>query len=443
MARIIISAGHTNKDPGTVVSGIREVDLTRKIAKEVVALLRAENFVTLSVPPELDLARRIAWINQTGYSEANKDISIEIHINDGGKKGIEGWHQADKIDSQNLTNDILNETMKVTGWPSQGNKSEYEHPLGSLAFLHNTNPIASLVECGYLDNPEDLEFFKSEANIKKLAQGIVNGVKKFLGVGTIIKQTKQKPQDISIQTPNTPVPQKTVPAVIGSTPANQVPVATTPSPSPSPSTTFSSQPGGTFNQTSPGSFGGVGGMGGMSSMGGMGGGISSFGGGAGMSGMPIAGGAPGAGGYMSRDQRRDMIKNNYIKILGREPNQSDLNYFLNIGITEEQLIRKMVDSQEHVDLVKSRQEVIQTKKRFIEQRNEILRLKAKVNDQRGILKNLNALLMQKNNSIHVLQKKINSTTTNKKPVKNKKKQQPKYPKSFQERLLDYFSKKLG
>ena len=103
----------------------------------------------------------------------------------------------------------------------------------------------------------------------------------------------------------------------------------------------------------------------------------------------------------------------------------------------------MVDFQEHVDLVKSRQEVIQTKKRFIEQRNEILRLKAKVNDQRGILKNLNALLMQKNNSIHVLQKKINSTTTNKKPVKNKKKQQPKYPKSFQERLLDYFSKKLG
>jgi len=120
MARIIISAGHTNKDPGTVVSGIREVDLTRKIAKEVVALLRAENFVTLSVPPELDLARRISWINQTGYSEANKDISIEKMYLEKlqGEKFVpkfyfsgNGYVVREKVDGE-LIGDFLNRAKK-------------------------------------------------------------------------------------------------------------------------------------------------------------------------------------------------------------------------------------------------------------------------------------------------------------------------------------------
>lgn len=426
MTRIIVSAGHTNKDPGTVVSGIREVDLTRKIVKEVVSLLRAENIITLSVPPDLELAKRIAWINQTGYDESNKDIAIEIHINDGGKRGIEGWHQADKPDSQQLTNDIINSIIKNTGWVSQGNRSEYEHPLGSLAFIHNTNTIACIIECGYIDNAQDLEFLKDENNIKKIAQGVVNGIKNFLGLNKKNAiPTQQKPQKVVNDEPkqdNTTIDKKpqTEPAQI------QTPGYTTPAPAPiqpfpSPQVMTSPQ---NFNT-------------------GIGGGVSDFGSGfsGGFGNTNTNFGNTNPAGYMTRDQRKDMIKKNYVKILGREPNQADLNYFLNTGINEEQLIKKMVDSQEHADLVKARQEVIQTKKEFVEQRNEILRLKAKVNDQRGILKNLNALLMQKNAAITSLQRKYGHT--NVKQIKQIQPNMPQYSKTPQEKFLDYFSKKLG
>src|SRR5687768_3910001 len=93
MARIIVSAGHTSMDPGMSSGDLREVDLTRKIANATIPYLRSNGLITLSVPPELDLARRIEWINATGYRETLNDIAVEIHINDGGKSGLEGWYK--------------------------------------------------------------------------------------------------------------------------------------------------------------------------------------------------------------------------------------------------------------------------------------------------------------------------------------------------------------
>ncbi|MBD3280666.1 hypothetical protein GF389_04035, partial [Candidatus Dojkabacteria bacterium] len=189
MARIIVSAGHTNDQPGTISDGIREVDLTRKVASEVVKELRKADIVTLSVPPNLDLARRIAWINQTGYTEEDGDLAIEIHINEGGKSGIEGWHQADKSNSIDLTKSVTDQVKQALDWEIQGIKSEYEHELGSLAFLHNTNPIASLLECGYMDNPDDLKILKSDDGVTKLAIAIAKGVLNHLK-----KQSREEDQ---------------------------------------------------------------------------------------------------------------------------------------------------------------------------------------------------------------------------------------------------------
>ncbi len=397
MARIIISAGHTNKDPGTIVENIREVDLTRNIAKEVTKLLRDDDIITLAVPPDLDLARRIEWINQTGYTEANNDLAIEIHINDGGEQGIEGWYQADRSNSKNLTEKIVSSVTKGLNWKNQGVQEEYKHPLGSLAFLHNTHPIASLIECGYLDNENDRKFLTSEDGIKKLAKQIVEGIKDYLNPKTesqpkVTNDTQTATPQVNIQTPiSTP------------TPVNNFNI----------SSGFGTPYTPQLANTSP---------------------MGSFGGGYNPPQTNQAG-------FMTREQRKEMIVKNYVKILGREPNQTDLNYFLNTGINEEQLIRKMVDSQEHVDLVKARQEVIQTKKQFVDQQNELLRLRARVNDQRGIIENLNKLLVQKNRAIFGMQQKLKSLGLMKKPLTKKAKID--YKKTTSEKFLDFFSEKLG
>ena len=95
MPRAILSSGHTSADPGSKANGLVEYELSRKISRAVLPYLRQHGIITLSVPADLDLLKRIDWINKTGYDETNNDIAIEIHINEGGKSGIESWYEGE------------------------------------------------------------------------------------------------------------------------------------------------------------------------------------------------------------------------------------------------------------------------------------------------------------------------------------------------------------
>ena len=144
MARLLISAAHTMENPGAVFQDLREADLTRKLLVLCLPLLDAKKIEYKAVPLDLPLPQRIEWINNTGYSEAQGDIFFEIHINDGGKRGIEGWHKGNSSPtnrSQRFTKTLVDNICKVTSYQNQGAKSEYEHELTSLLILNSTNPI--------------------------------------------------------------------------------------------------------------------------------------------------------------------------------------------------------------------------------------------------------------------------------------------------------------
>jgi N-acetylmuramoyl-L-alanine amidase len=359
MARVIISAGHTQKEPGAVVQELREVDLTRKIATNVTQKLRAKGIITLSTPPELDLAARVDWINKTGYKGETEDIAIEFHINDGGKSGLEGWHK-DKVDnkSKELTTCIIEEACKKANLENQGVKSEYDHPLKTLAFVHNTNTTSSLIECLYLDNPKDQEFLKDDSKISLLADGIVNGILKFFGI------LDEQP-NINIQTPQPTTLPTTMP---GSTysppPMPSYPQYTTPSPRPA------------FGQT------------------------PTFG-------APTTTPQP----QQSREERSKVIKDKYQQILGRKVNDQDLNYFLNLGLTEDQMIRRLVESQEHVDIIKNHQDCKKIKPKYEKLISENQKLKNEVKDKEELLSKQNQLIGQKNASIQSLEHATNASLT--------------------------------
>ncbi len=431
MPKVLISAGHTTKDPGTIVNGIREVDLNRNIAKEVTKILRTKNIITLAVPPDLDLPKRIEWINRAGYKEINGDVVIEIHINDGKQSGIEGWYKADSDKSKLLTQKLVDNVSQKLNWPKQGVKSEYEHPFGSLAFLHNTMAISSLIECGYMDNPSDLKILTSQDGIIKIANGIVDGILDFFKnanssetkkVQTQSSNQKAVNQVTNNPTVNKPNLQNTANSFQAS--QNQTPMLNnTPAPTGFNSgvSQFGSSSGAGFSNTP-------------------GGGFNSFG----TPNNTAFSGTSQNNKFMTREERKEMIKRNYVKILGREPTQSDLNYFLNIAITEQDLIKRMLDSQEHADLVKARQEVIKIKEKFAKHKNELLRLRVKVSDQTGIIKNLNALLMQKNRVIFNMQQKLQQAGVGQTSrTQMQKRNKPKYKKTLSEKVLDFFSDHLG
>jgi hypothetical protein len=369
MPRVIISSGHTNANPGTVAGDLREVDLARKIARSILPYLRQNGIIALSVPPDMELNQRIEWINKTGYLESNNDVTVEIHINDGGKSGIEGWFEGKGGNSsQKLALGIVDAVATETKLPSLGARSEYDHELGSLAFLHECNPITALIECGFIDNENDAKFLRDQPSIELMGKGIAKGILKFLGLEYKDASAVQP----VIQSATAPVmmpvpqPQMLMPAPVAQAPRNSF--------------------GDDFMD---------------------GGDDFGFGGGFGNSMVPPApGGRTGFNAMPSRDERKEIIKRNYIKLLGREPNQNDLNYFLNIGITEDQLMKKIVDSQEHADLVKARQEVIKTKKLYSDQQSDLQRLRTETQDQGKIVMNLQSSIDQKNMALSEMQRRL-------------------------------------
>jgi len=421
MPRAIISSGHTSQEPGSKAHDLVEYEVARKIAKAVVPLLRQHGVITLIVPTDLDLIKRIDWINKTNYDETNNDIAIEVHINEGEQSGIESWYEGGgDSKSKQLSELILKNTSQESGLPSQGAKSEYEHEIGSIAFLHDVNSITTLIECGYIDNENDAKFLKEDSNIDKLAKGVAKGVLEYFGIvyredtisspiqnsansgSSLTTGNLNPPQSVSIN-PDPVAPQPK--------PINQVQSQTSFNPHPQ---TASSQSSG-FNQPySPGN--------------------NNF------------NNQQKSGGFMTRDDRKKLIQDMYVKILGREPNQNDLNYFLNIGISEQELIKKMIDSQEHADLVKSRQEVIKAKEELNSTKTELIQLRTSAEDQKVIIRNLHTLIAQKNQAIaqfqhqaESLQAQKNQVTQSETSTQIQTSPQYKYKGTFIDKLFKAFS----
>lgn len=412
MPRVIVSSGHTSRDPGSKANGLIEYEVARKIAKATLPLLRQHGVITLSVPPDLDLEKRVDWINKAGYEESKNDIAIEVHINEGGKSGIETWYEGKgDSNSKKLSDLLLDSTATETELPKEGSKSEYDHEFGSIAFLHDVDAITSLVECGYIDNENDVKLLKEDSGIEKIAIGIVKGILKYFGIEFREITSTQQPQISPQPSPAQPQQQPS--------PAMQNPQQFQPN-------SFTPPAQNNFANTNQP----------MQNMPPNGSGFNQFGQNQ-QSGM-------GNAGFMSRDDRKKMIEDQYVKILGREPNQNDLNYFLNTGISEADLIKKMVESQEHADLVKARQEVIKAKEEAANQKTELSQLRASVEDQKIILQNLHSLLAQKNQNIAQMQQQLgmmqnyqnNPAPT---PQLAEEKPQTTYKGTFLDRLFKAFS----
>lgn len=342
MPRLLISAAHTLENPGEVFENLREADLTRKIVKMTLPYLQANGIEFQAVPLDLQLLKRIDWIRDTGYSKEQGDLFIEIHINDGGKRGIEGWYEGSNTPnnaSKAFSESLVSSICKYTGYQNQGVKSEFEHELGSLLILNQANVISTAIECLYIDNQDDIKILNDDSQLDALAKAIADSVKDSIQsspkVNSSNPASSQAMQTSSRQVFNT----------VG-TPRPQTNTIQSPFNNPPPS--FST------NQTQN---------------------------------KPI---------LMDREERKEMIKQMFIKVLGKEPNQNDLNYHLNTGVTETELMKKLVEGEEHQKIVENAKQFKDLTDRITKLTAEIDQLKANNNDSKVMQDSMNRLLEYKN-----------------------------------------------
>ena len=177
MVKIFIDPGHGGQDPGGTGNGLKEKDLTLKIATHIKNQLLSEyNNVTVKMSRTddsyLTLAERT---NAANTWEA--DYFLSIHINAGGGEGYEDYiYPGIGGVTKAYQSNIHSEVMKLVNFQDRGMKTANFH------VLRESNMPALLTENGFIDNSRDATKLKSASFIEAIARGHVNGIAKSFGL---------------------------------------------------------------------------------------------------------------------------------------------------------------------------------------------------------------------------------------------------------------------
>lgn len=176
VVKIYLDAGHGGSDPGAVGNGLKEKDVTLKIAKRVEALLKDYQDVQTKMSRTGDtypsLSDRTKDANSWGA-----DFFMSLHINSGGGNGYEDFVYPGSTKSIAYQNIIHTEICKKIGtMKNRGKKS------ANYQVLRDTTMPALLTESGFIDNIADVNLLKQDAFLEGIAQGHVDGLVKAFGL---------------------------------------------------------------------------------------------------------------------------------------------------------------------------------------------------------------------------------------------------------------------
>lgn len=347
MARVIISAGHSPVDKGAVVGDLVEYDLTRNIVDALEPLLaKYPKLETKRMPEGLSLPQKIQWINGTGYTAENNDIAVEVHINDadGTEDGVECWYaERGENASWDLSSKVMNNVCAEADLRKRKVNSEYDHQFRRLGYVHNTKTISSLIEIGFMDHPKDKKILTTKSGVKKIAQGILKGILEYFGLkegdfdkDPIAKPTlpiHTEPDSISFPSMMPNFPMSGMPGMPGMVQPSSISAPTTPSLNP-PSN-------------------------------------------------------------LTPDEKKQMLTRLYQKVLGRNPDPKGLNYYSNSQMSEEALMKLMIDSKEHKAVVKAAKDYVTTKSELNRAESEIKHLKSSLADKEEEIETLRSYFADK------------------------------------------------
>lgn len=183
--KVYIDAGHnySGVDTGAVGHGLREQDITYKIASRVEKTLLAKGISVKmsrnSLTDNVVSGGSVSNSLRARYSSANEwkaDIFVSIHCNAGGGSGCEVYCYKSGGQAETLAKNILSGMLWNTDLISRGVKT------ANYAVLKNTNMPAVLVETAFIDNENNAAFLGSEDGQKQIAKGIAEGIMEYLGV---------------------------------------------------------------------------------------------------------------------------------------------------------------------------------------------------------------------------------------------------------------------
>lgn len=185
---IILDAGHGTPDEGAEsTNGVTEaklnLEITLKLQKilessgATVILTRSDDNSIYEIDSHTIREKKVSDVRNRVKigNNSSADIFVSIHLNKLAESKYSGWQTFYKngdVSSKNLANCIqnsLNTTMS-----RENNRTP--HTLSSVYIMKHVEIPITIVECGFLSNPEEEKLLQTDDYQNQLAWGIYNGI---------------------------------------------------------------------------------------------------------------------------------------------------------------------------------------------------------------------------------------------------------------------------
>lgn len=175
--KLCLDAGHGGSDPGAVHGDLIEKDLTLRLAKLVESdlYMRFSDIKVIQTRTNdsyVSLAERARLANQAGA-----DYFVSLHFNAGGGTGFESYSYIYVPEKTMHMNRIFHETLaNMLPFRDRGQKE------ANFQVLRDTKMPAILIECCFLDHPDDSAWLRVPGNLEYLATAISRSCAISLGL---------------------------------------------------------------------------------------------------------------------------------------------------------------------------------------------------------------------------------------------------------------------
>lgn len=186
---VVIDAGHGGRDPGKVgVNKVYEKDINLAIARKLKQDLEAEGIHVVMTREKdqglyresssnkkvEDMRNRVLLIHET-----QPDCAVSIHQNsytDPQVSGTQVFYYEDSVEGKKLA-EILQEAMTQALGQEKGRE-----PKGNTGYylLKKTDCPLTIVECGFLSNPQEAELLTRKDYQEKMAKAVCAGIMEYL-----------------------------------------------------------------------------------------------------------------------------------------------------------------------------------------------------------------------------------------------------------------------
>lgn len=177
--KIVLDPGHGGKDPGSIgFSGSYEKDFTLSLAKKVYHLLEEEKQIEVYMTRDKDTFLSTETKIRPKYAnDLGADLFVSIHANtftDPSASGTESFYY--NQNSLSLAKIMQKHVVEATGFKDRGVKKE------NYFVLKDTTMPATLLEIGYITNPEDEQAMLTSEFQQSVAESISEAIKEYLKI---------------------------------------------------------------------------------------------------------------------------------------------------------------------------------------------------------------------------------------------------------------------